>query len=93
MGQVGTVYLIHFHSPLKHAKHYIGFTLNLEGRCLDHRKGVGSKLLAAVSAAGIEWSVVRTWDGTRDFERSLKNRKNAPRLCPVCAKRGTNGIA
>jgi hypothetical protein len=38
-----------------------------------------------VVAAGIGFQLVRTWEGDRTLERTLKNRHNAPaRLCPLC---------
>jgi hypothetical protein len=36
---------------------------------------------------GINFTVVRTWNGDRRLERRLKNRKNSPRLCPCCNAR------
>lgn len=82
------VYLIHLERKLKHSQHYIGFVdgeERLESRIEFHKKGRGSKFLKAVSAAGIDFSVVRTWkEGDRNFERQLKNRKKARKLCPVC---------
>lgn len=83
------VYLLHFSSKFKHAQHYIGYTEDehsLTTRLEYHRSGKGSKLLKAVTGAGIDVVVARTWsDGTRDFERKLKNQKNArSRLCPIC---------
>ena len=83
----GIVYLIHFHSPLHHARHYIGFCEfgNLEQRLAAHRAGNGSKLMRAVSAAGIEWELAETWDNVdRGFERQLKRRKSTARFCPIC---------
>jgi predicted GIY-YIG superfamily endonuclease len=79
-----TVYLLHFDKPLKHARHYIGFSTSLARRLEHHRKGSGSSLMAAVARAGIEFKVARTWKADRTFERSLKNRNNAPKLCPIC---------
>src|ERR1043166_2803861 len=37
---LGYVYLIHFEIPYKHAKHYLGFTTNLENRLTEHFFGV-----------------------------------------------------
>lgn len=85
----GTVYLIHFDKPLKHARHYIGWTMNLEQRVGAHESGRGSRLLEIVGAAGIAFRVVRTWPGSRKLERKLKNRKYAPRICPVCIEEKT----
>lgn len=83
------VYLIHFDEPYRHARHYIGFAENRQTfgrRIAHHRKGTGARLLAVVGAAGIGFTVARTWpDGDRTAERKLKNQKNTPRLCPLCA--------
>lgn len=82
------IYLIHFSSPLKHARHYVGFVERAEGleaRIKKHVGGSGAKLTAAASKAGIEFIVARIWpNGDRNFERKLKNRKEGPDLCPVC---------
>jgi predicted GIY-YIG superfamily endonuclease len=79
-----TVYLIHFLKPYKHARHYLGYSTNLDKRITDHLCGTGARLLEVVTDAGIEWRLVRTWPGDRELERQLKNRKDAPRLCPIC---------
>ncbi len=79
------VYLIHFEKPLHHAKHYLGSTTDLAARLSDHRSGNGARLMEVIAQAGIGWSVVRIWKGSRQIERRIKNRKAATRLCPVCA--------
>lgn len=85
----GTVYLLHFDeriSPRHTTQHYIGWASNLEARLEHHAKGSGARLTAVAVERGIGWTVARTWDDAdRDFERSLKNRKNGPRLCPICS--------
>lgn len=82
------VYLLHFDTPYKHAKHYLGFVDKSEGlqaRLIRHAKGQGARLLEIVSGAGIGFTLARTWqNATRDFERKLKNRKETPMLCPIC---------
>ena len=78
------VYLLHFDRPYKHAKHYMGYTENLEKRIERHVRGDGSGLVRAVVEAGIGFQVAKIWEGTRAFERYLKNQKNACRLCPIC---------
>jgi hypothetical protein len=84
-GHVGTVYLIHLQRPYRHARHYLGWTLDVERRLAVHRAGGGSPLLRAASAAGISFTVARTWPGDRHLERRLHRRKNSPaRLCPIC---------
>lgn len=91
---MGVVYLIHLDSPIGPEKapdghkawHYIGWaqTGGLDARLDAHRNGKGSKLLAEAARKGISWNVVRTWEGTRDFERLLKRRGSAKRICPCC---------
>lgn len=85
------VYLIHFDRPLHHARHYLGSAVSISLRVAEHRAGKGAKLLAAVNAAGIGWSVVRTWRGGRRLERVLKNKHKAGRLCPCCRNDPTKG--
>jgi hypothetical protein len=84
------VYLIHFATPLAHAQHYVGFCQSyesVESRLSYHMRGQGSRLLRAVSAAGIAWDIVRIWRGTRNDERALKNTNNSRAYCPVCSAR------
>lgn len=85
-GPQGTVYLLHFAEPYKHARHYIGFAdgKELDRRLAEHARGEGSKLMAAVVQARIGWIVARTWAGDRLTERSLKGRGGAARICPIC---------
>lgn len=84
----GTVYLIHLDSPIAHAQHYIGWARNLKRRLAHHRKGTGAKFLAEAVRRGIGFDIVREWDDAdRNFERKLKNRKHAPRICPACREK------
>lgn len=92
MSFIGTVYLIHLDRPFisgnsAPVKHYLGFALNTSTRLYHHKKGTGSKMLAAVNAAGIEYEIVREFKKvTRDFERNLHKQHNAARYCPVCSE-------
>jgi hypothetical protein len=79
-----TVYLIHFIKPYKHARHYLGYSQNLDKRITDHLCGMGARLMEVITTAGIDWKLARTWPGDRWLERRLKNRHEAPRLCPIC---------
>lgn len=79
-----TVYLLHFSQPLKHSRHYLGSTSNLQMRLNAHNNGGGSRITQVARAAGITFEVVRTWAGSRKFERRLKNQAQAARLCPKC---------
>jgi len=85
--EVGKVYLLHFHRPFSHAKHYRGFAKNdqtLKARIRHHRNGTsGAKIMTALYRAGIGFDVVEVRTGTRSDERSLKGR-GASRSCPAC---------
>ena len=80
----GTVYLLHFHQPYRHAQHYIGWTTNIKRRMRDHASGRGARLLAVIKEAGITWELARMWPGTRARERQLKRRHGGARMCPLC---------
>jgi predicted GIY-YIG superfamily endonuclease len=83
-GQI--VYLLHFDAPYKHARHYLGFTDNLEQRLEAHRTGAGARLIQVITGVGIGFILARTWQGDRNFERALKKRRCMPRYCPLCRK-------
>jgi predicted GIY-YIG superfamily endonuclease len=85
-----TVYLIHFDRAYHHARHYIGYTAleTVEERIARHRSGRGARLLDVVTAAGISWRVVKTWEfpnvaAAKQKEKSLKGHSGT-RYCPVC---------
>lgn len=82
---LGTTYLLHFDKPYKHARHYLGWTNNLEKRMDEHLNGDGSRLLEVITEEGIGFQLVRTWPNTKlSDERKLKARHNNPGLCPAC---------
>jgi len=83
----GTVYLLHLDPPFKHARHYIGWTSDLGQRLEAHRAGRGARLMEVVKGAGGTFQLVRTWTGPRALERAIKDRKEAPKLCPTCSER------
>jgi len=93
----GTVYLLHFEPGLPNGnrvvRHYLGWTDgDVDARVALHVAGRGSPLVRAVIAAGGTVTVERTWPGVdRHFERRLKNRHEAPRLCPNCVGAGSTG--
>ena len=47
--------------------------------------------MRAVNAAGIGWHLVRTWPGTRDTERAIKELRSGRRLCPECTEHPLTG--
>jgi predicted GIY-YIG superfamily endonuclease len=79
-----TVYLLHFDRPYRHASHYRGSSDDLPARLRAHERGQGARLLAVVRAAGIGWTLARTWPGGRERERQLKRQGGAARQCPLC---------
>lgn len=82
---VGTVYLLHFDQPVSdRARHYLGWASDLAARLEAHREGRGARLMEVVKERGITWHVSRTWEGSRDRERAIKDRAESPRLCPDC---------
>lgn len=99
----GIVYLVHFEGGPglhvaggRHARHYIGWTTDrwsLVARLGYHRSGQGSRLCRAAVKAGHRLELVRVWvDEDRYAERRLKNRRQAPRFCPLCAIEQGRGI-
>jgi predicted GIY-YIG superfamily endonuclease len=84
ISRVGTVYLLHFDKPYKHARHYVGWTQDLDARLAKHARGHGARLLEVVRDAGIVWTLARTWPGTRNRERQIKRQGGAARRCPLC---------
>lgn len=83
-GVAGTVYLLHFDRPYRHARHYRGWTTDLDARLAEHAAGRGARLVAVIAAAGIGFTLARTWPGTRSRERQLKRQGGAARNCPLC---------
>ena len=82
----GTIYLLHFDQPVSnHARHYLGWASDLAARLEAHRAGRGARLMEVVKERGITWHLARTWEGTRDRERAIKDRAESPRLCPDCS--------
>lgn len=87
-GRPGTVYLLHFDRPftvngVTLVQHYLGWTVDLRGRLREHAAGRGSFVTRKAHAQGVGFQVIRTWPGTLDTEREL--RQLGPKhLCPVC---------
>lgn len=82
---MGTIYLVHFDKPFRHARHYLGWASRLDARLAHHANGTGANLLRHAKEAGVTWQLVRIWpDQSRLEERRLKNMGSRARLCPVC---------
>ena len=80
----GVIYLLHFTRPYRHARHYTGWTPDLAARLARHRQGHGARLIAVITAAGIDFQLARTTTGTRADERAIKKAGGARRYCPLC---------
>ena len=87
----GTVYMLHFSAPYRHARHYTGWTADLAARLDEHAAGRGARLVSVAKAAGITFSLARTRPGTRADERAIKRAGGARRYCPLCSARPLNG--
>lgn len=81
---LGVVYLVHFTEPYRHARHYTGWTADLDARLAEHQAGRGARLLQVITQVEIDWTLARTWQGTRARERQLKRQGGASRRCPIC---------
>jgi predicted GIY-YIG superfamily endonuclease len=90
-GQLGVIYMLHFHRPYKHAMHYVGWTEDLMHRLDRHASGTGARLVEVIWQAGIGFTLIRTCEGTRHTERAIKNAGGAVRYCPACTVRPLNG--
>ncbi|CAN5492750.1 hypothetical protein BH10CHL1_BH10CHL1_50120 [soil metagenome] len=79
------VYLLHFSPRYKHAGHYIGFADHLPARIAEQFAGKGANLVQVALRNGCILTLACTWaNKDRKFERSLKNRGGAARICPIC---------
>jgi hypothetical protein len=83
------IYILHIDPPLKHARHYVGWTADADvtRRVKEHLEQKGrrpSRLVGAALTAGCQVSLVASFEGTRDDERRLKNNGAATRYCPLC---------
>ena len=79
---LGTIYLLHFDRPYRHARHYTGWTEDLLDRLDRHATGHGARLVEVIWQAGIGFTLVRVSEGTRHTERAIKNAGGAVRLLP-----------
>lgn len=87
-----TVYVLHLNTPLKHAKHYVGFVVNghtLKARIEHHRNGTANcRFTQVLHNLGITFVLARVFRGKkfdRSFERKLKKTHKVTYYCPICA--------
>lgn len=82
------IYILHFNTPYKHARHYVGFAESEETfreRIRQHRAGQGARLTQVLKENEIGFVVARIMDGDRTRERQIKNGKKTTGYCPICA--------
>lgn len=88
------IYVLHFHTPLAHARHYIGCTANLHQRLITHASGRGARLTRELRDQGITWELGGLYSCThaemRRNERNLKTMHNSERYCQICHPRDQN---
>jgi len=84
------VYVLHLTRPLGKSLHYTGWAKNevtLNARLDHHRNGRGATFTRVCAERGIDWVVAVVFpNADRRFERSLKDRHDAKRYCPICRK-------
>ncbi|OWY19870.1 endonuclease [Sphingobacteriales bacterium UPWRP_1] len=81
------IYIIHLNTPIKHARHYVGYVHDERGvqaRFNEHCAGKGSRLLQVALHLGITFTLAATMPVSKNDERAFKNRKNTPYYCPIC---------
>jgi len=84
------VYVLHFDTPYKHAKHYTGIARNVEKRMKQHKSGQGARLTQVLKENNItfKYSVIKeynTFSEAKAEEKRLKEVvKNPNRYCPIC---------
>lgn len=80
------LYLLHFDTPYKHAKHYLGIAYSgIENRIEDHRNGRGANITKVLKANNITFTVAKTWlQVPRKSEMKMKGR-GLTEYCPICS--------
>ena len=83
---VGTVYLLHFASPVNGKRHYVGFTQNLVRRLNEHGGGIlGCNMTRAAVKKGVRVLLGNKWENVApEHELKLKTEKNLKRHCSSC---------
>ena len=94
------LYLLHFDRPFKHAKHYLGFARDMDRLhqrvdmhyAATYGDGQHHKLMQAVRAAGISFTLARIWpEGSRIDEKRKKQSGHA-RRCPICKEQRAQSV-
>lgn len=86
-GQPGLLYIAHIEPGYRHARHYIGWTADPEGRWGTHLHGHGSPLIRAAVNGLCVVTFYILGEGTREDERRLHKAHNGRRICPACKEK------
>jgi predicted GIY-YIG superfamily endonuclease len=80
---IAGVYLLHFTKPFGRARHYIGWSPDINRRVSRHKEGKGAKFTMGALRHGADLLLVRTWPGgDRRLEWKLKHKGTHQTLCP-----------
>jgi len=90
------VYILHFNEPYwGRARHYVGYSIDVDKRIEAHRNGKGSLLVKYALERGNDFTIgyrqkyATQWQG-KQAERRLKIEGHASRRCSACGgKYGT----
>jgi hypothetical protein len=80
----GTIYLIHFSAPYKHAAHYSTGPKTWNPGSPITRRGAAPGSWPSSRPQESTGKLARTWQGDRYRERQLKNQGSSKRHCPEC---------
>jgi hypothetical protein len=88
MSLLGTVYLLHFDTPFKHARHYTGTTarsaqLTVEGRWGTPLRGYSRSIGATAASSGVRNLAHRQSDPRRSSVR-IRSTEPCPASRSVC---------
>lgn len=79
------VYILHFDTPLAHARHYVGWANDVERRLQHHRAGTGARFTQVLNERGIGFQLACIYpEADKTFERHLKRTHNTAKYCPLC---------
>lgn len=82
---IAGVYLLHFTKPFGRARHYIGWSPDINRRVSRHKEGKGAKFTMGALRHGADLLLVRIWPGgDRRLEWKLKHIGTHQTLCPLC---------
>jgi hypothetical protein len=77
---------LHFTKPFGRARHYIGWSPDINRRVSRHKEGKGAKFTMGALRHGADLLLVRIWPGgDRRLEWELKHKDTHQALCALCS--------